>query len=181
MKNPAPSGVVPSVERLGRLLVVGVVVALAACASSNRTAGEEVVAGTTPRAGTTRDARIAFVTCMKRHGIGHARLRRGRIEIAGNERRVRSAIRLCIFVLPPADSTITPAEAARFRSEMLAFTRCMRAHGVELPNPKFRRLPGGFDVSYPKRGGADPQDDPMWSSARAACRELNPLLRASSG
>ena len=77
MKNVLPPRVVQDVERLGRLLVVVVVVVLSACASTNRTAGEDVVTGTTPRAGTIRDARSAFVSCMKRHGIRHARLRRG--------------------------------------------------------------------------------------------------------
>jgi hypothetical protein len=180
MKNPTSAGVVPDVERFAGLLVIVAVMALCACASKSRTAGEEVVAGTTPRAATVHDARRAFVTCVKRHGVRRARFRRGRVEIAGTERRVRSATRVCAFLLPPADSNITPAEAARFRRRMLAFTRCMRAHGVDLPNPTLRRLPGGFEVSYQKRRGeAKPEHDPMWNTGLAACRDLNPLLRAS--
>jgi hypothetical protein len=149
------------------------------CGGNGGPVGEAVVVGTVAAGAKARDPYAAFAACMRRHGLANVEvLRGGGVKISGADRRLHAATRACAFLLPAAHNDITPAEAARFRAEMLAFTRCIRAHGVHLPDPTFIPLPGGFDVAYPqRRGQPPPQSDPMWKRARDECRRLNPLRR----
>jgi hypothetical protein len=158
---------------------LALVVIAVGCGGDGAPVGEAVVAGTVAAGGKNRDPYAAFAACVRRPGIANVEvLRGGGVKMSGSDRRLHAATRACAYLLPAAHNEITPAEAARFRAEMLAFTHCMRAHGVDLPDPTFVRLPGGFDVAYPRtRGEPPPQSDPMWERARAECRRLNPLLR----
>jgi hypothetical protein len=46
---------------------------------------------------------------------------------------------------------------------------------VPLGNPTLTRIPGGFDVAYPARGGREPNSEHGWFPALASCKRLNPL------
>jgi hypothetical protein len=161
--------------------VVALALTLAAatgCAGSGRSVGEAVVAGSVARAATLSDAYVAFADCMRKRGFHVEVLRGGGVKIEGSDEGLHVATKACAYLLPAAHHEITPAEAARFRSEMLTFVGCIREHGVDLPDPKFVPLPGGFDVYFPRNGDEPPpQADSKWKAAEAACRHLNPLLR----
>ena len=60
------------------------------------------------------------------------------------------------------------------KKAMLAFTKCMRAHGVDMPDPKFNDngdRGGGFSISGPS-GGAGPADRTKVDAANKACEPL---------
>jgi hypothetical protein len=152
--------------------------AVAGCGAAGP-GSDMVVAERVASAGTERDAYAAFADCMRKRGFHVEVLPGGGVKVGGGpDGQLDAATRACSYVLPAAHHKITPAEAARFRAEMLTFTRCIRSHGVDVPDPKFAPLPGGFDVYYPRKPGEPPpQADPKWPHAEAACRHLNPLLR----
>jgi hypothetical protein len=64
------------------------------------------------------------------------------------------------------------AEQARFRDDALKFARCMRAHGVDLPDPQMSADGGGVVIQKKSgSGGASgpAPDSPAFRRAEAAC------------
>jgi hypothetical protein len=57
-----------------------------------------------------------------------------------------------------------PAEEAKMRKQQLTFAKCMRAHGIDMPDPKFSDN-GGFSISI-KGGDAN---NPRFQSTQATC------------
>src|SRR4051812_16385996 len=60
------------------------------------------------------------------------------------------------------------------KKAMLAFAKCMRDHGVDMPDPKFNDngdRGGGFSISGPS-GGAGPADRTKVDAANKACEPL---------
>jgi hypothetical protein len=73
-------------------------------------------------------------------------------------------------VLPTPESQPTPAQVAQYRSVMLTYARCMRAHGVSnMPDPDSR---GHLDIGP----GTDVDvDGPGFQAAyRASGKDLSP-------
>jgi hypothetical protein len=56
-----------------------------------------------------------------------------------------------------------PAEQKKMQQQALAFAKCMREHGVDMPDPKFQD--GGAQITM---GGADP-NDPKVKQANDTC------------
>jgi hypothetical protein len=74
------------------------------------------------------------------------------------------------------------AEQARFRDAALKFARCMRAHGVDVPDPQ----PGGAGLLVQKRTGGGSSsgpsvDTPAFKRAQEACRSLLPGPKGKDG
>jgi hypothetical protein len=77
------------------------------------------------------------------------------------------------------------AEQARFRDDALKFARCMRAHGIDLPDPQMSADGGGVIIqkkqSAGSGGGSAPAlDSPAFRRAQAACPS-GPMSRKLSG
>jgi hypothetical protein len=137
-----------------------------------------------------QDRWVQYAACLRDHGVDGVEAVAGaqggvRIgspnstaaERAAIEAKVKIADRSCGRILHPQQSTVSAAEEARFRDGMAAFARCMRDHGVEMPDPKIVRVSGGFDVSFPAAaGGVPPELTKAWRAAQPACQRLNPLL-----
>jgi hypothetical protein len=60
-----------------------------------------------------------------------------------------------------------PAEEAKMRRQQLAFAKCMRAHGIDMPDPKFNSN-GSFSISV--SGGANP-NNPRFKKAETTCQK----------
>jgi hypothetical protein len=149
---------------------------LAACGGSNNTDGT---------AGQSDDAkRLAFFDCMRKAGLDV------KVQESGRERG--TAIRVPKGVSPARLQTIqrdcarktgggprepTKAEQAKFLDQALKFARCMRAHGIDLPDPQPHG--GGIRIGGPRRAGSsapdslDPQS-PAFQRAQNACESLMP-------
>ncbi|HMJ33521.1 MAG TPA: hypothetical protein VK501_06365 [Baekduia sp.] len=121
---------------------------------------------------------LAFARCMREAGIDFPDPKPA---ANGTERR---AIRLPRGISPERLQTIdstcrrksgvvrqepSAEEQAKFRDDALKFARCMRAHGVDVPDPQAR---GGGIVIQRKAGsgasGPNP-DSPAFKRAQAAC------------
>ena len=65
---------------------------------------------------------------------------------------------------------------------MLAFSACMREHGIDMPDPKFEN--GGATVDLGGPGGDGPQIDPnsqAFKDAEEACKSLMPEGKGGPG
>ena len=124
-----------------------------------------------------RRAMLDYARCMREHGVdmpdptfsdGGARVeqrsRAGKIR----PEQARSAEQACKHfrekIKPP---TLTDAEKEEFKQQALAQARCMREHGVDMPDPTFNR-DGGATVRMGKGSGFRP-DDPKVRAAERAC------------
>jgi hypothetical protein len=77
--------------------------------------------------------------------------------------------------------TLDPAKRAKLQEAALSYARCMRGHGVDMPDPKlagnggltFQAGPGGpkSNGSGPKGLGVNP-DSPKFKSADKACNHF---------
>jgi hypothetical protein len=56
-----------------------------------------------------------------------------------------------------------PAEQKKLQEQALAFAKCMRQHGIDMPDPKFQD--GGVQITP---GGTDP-NDPKFQAAQKVC------------
>jgi hypothetical protein len=122
------------------------------------------------------DAALAFVKCMREHGVdmpdpdagGGIRLtvRPGR-----NAAKVERAQRACQPLLQKAAPKLSAEQQAAMQDAALAFARCMREHGVDMPDPTFGK--GGIVIQKRANGGTgfDP-DDPKFKAAQKACQPI---------
>jgi hypothetical protein len=76
----------------------------------------------------------------------------------------RSAVHACRALLPHGLAAPTPAQLAQVQQQLLAFSTCMRAHGIkDFPDPSGGGLPPIQPV-----GDLDP-NSPLFKTAYSAC------------
>jgi hypothetical protein len=144
---------------------------------------------------------LAFAACLRKNGIDAPDPQRG----ANGE--VRSQIRVPKGIPPQRMEQIqkdcmrtsgfhpkppSKAEQARFMAQALKFSRCMRAHGVDIPDPQ----PGNGGIVVQQRAGgrasntgklAPDVNNPAFKRAQTACQSLmpggkgGPMLNAVGG
>lgn len=130
---------------------------------------------------------LAFSRCMRSHGLsgfpdpnGH-----GQIEIGPSSgvdpaaAAFQSARRVCQPLIGSGEAT--PAVQAKARREALAFSACMRSHGVpDYPDPTF----AGNSVHFPLDGGANSDlnsSSPTFQTAEHACGGFRPKGPPAAG
>lgn len=163
---------------------------LAACGSSSSsrtaTAGQSpVVTAPTPA---QQRARLDLAKCMRAHGVdvpdsvatGAAGAREGAQQLLQkySTTQLQNAISACRANLVAAfpQLNLSPAQLAQRRQEVLAFVRCMRSHGVDLPDP----TTSGLGLGLARALSSIDTNSPTFKAANAACASLRPL-RARGG
>lgn len=68
----------------------------------------------------------------------------------------------------PPIPELSEEEQREFREAALKFSRCMRAQGIDMSDPKFGV---NGEVRIQVTGGDDPEDDPAFKAAEAKCRK----------
>ena len=65
---------------------------------------------------------------------------------------------------------IDPEQEQQMQEQALAFAKCMREHGIDMPDPQFGGEGGQFSIALgsPDGGGLDP-NDPTFQQAQEAC------------
>ena len=118
-----------------------------------------------------RQAELEFARCMREHGVdmpdpvnGQFRLRVGK----GDQRKAEEAQRACRPILRNVAPRMSEEQQAKMRDAALAFARCMREHGVDMPDPQFP-AGGGMTMRMPE--GSSP-DDPKVQEAQKACAPI---------
>jgi hypothetical protein len=172
------------------LAAVGAALALGACGSSDDDGGS-------PTSGASRqdkafEGALKFSKCMRDHGVDFPdpqRVGSGGIKITGrninpNDPKTKSAQSACQkYMQIGGGETIDPARRAKLQESALKFARCMREHGVDMPDPQlsgkggltFQAGPGsGGGNSGPGKNkglGVNP-DSPKFKAADKACNHL---------
>src|SRR5581483_562155 len=133
------------------------------------------------------DAMLAFARCMREHGVdmpdpdtsgdgvvtfsasasgdggsGGA----APIDIEGD--KFKEANEACRDLMGDAGPmNMTPEQQQEMQDQALAFSRCMREHGINMPDPTFGEG-GGMMMKIDKDSGIDPSD-PKFEEAQQAC------------
>jgi hypothetical protein len=169
--------------------MLALVLAVAACGDGgNNTDGVASLSGankatTTTAAGPAskqdvQQAALAFARCMRQHGIdmpdpqfnGNVTSQKftGRPGSKGpDDPKFKAAQQACNKYLPNGGQPTKPNPQEQ--QQMLAFARCMRQHGINIPDPK----PGGGIEIQGGPGGVNP-DSPTFKAAQQACQQYQP-------
>jgi hypothetical protein len=130
------------------------------------------------------DAMLDFARCMREHGIdmpdpdtssgggvmtfkaGGASSGATAIEIDGD--KFREANEACKDLMGDVGPiNMTPEQQQEMQDQALAFSRCMREHGVNMPDPTFGAK-GEMMMKIGEEDGIDPTD-PKFEEAQQAC------------
>lgn len=144
---------------------------LAACGSSSEGSG-----GPTDRARDDK-AELAFARCMRENGVdipdpgagnGPQRIR---LDPKISPQVVQRATRECRDRTGGGPQELTPEQREEFRDRALAFARCMRANGVDIPDPQ---VSGDGGVLMRRAARALDPSSPAFQRAEKACRDKLP-------
>jgi hypothetical protein len=144
---------------------------LAACGGSG-----EATAGSGDRE-KFREAALDFAKCMREHGVdmpdpqpgqgGGLMLRSGPGEADQASRatmdRAQKACRDILERVRPPE--MSEEQEQKFKEQALKFARCMREHGIDMPDPQFQ---GGGGITQRMEDGVDP-DSQRFRDATEAC------------
>ena len=116
-----------------------------------------------------RDAAVAFAKCLREHGVQVADPDdRGTVTLGGDEadeRALRAAHEACKDKAPAVGLGPSGGLDAAAQERMLKFARCMREHGVDMPDPG---ADGGVRMEIGR--DVDPEDE-EFRAAQQACRQ----------
>jgi hypothetical protein len=164
----------------GLLLVL--VLAVAACGGGNdgndgvaSLGGDQATATTSPGGGDSKQAALAYARCMRQHGIDMPDPKfdaQGRMAqqlpsgVGPDDPKFKATDQACKQYLPNGGEP--PKPDPQLQRQMVAFARCMRQHGINIPHPK---PGGGIDVDG--AAGVNP-NDPKFKAAQQACQQYAP-------
>jgi hypothetical protein len=143
-----------------------------------------------PSAVSPQDAALAYARCMRENGVdmpdphvetsanGDVKIdQRGGAPVA--KEKMEAADKVCQHFLAAAGAN-GPAQqmSAEDQDKVLAFAKCMREHGVDMPDPDFTgggvRMQVGTGTQNNASGGKGGPDDPDFQAAQEACGSLLP-------
>jgi hypothetical protein len=121
-----------------------------------------------------RDAILAFTRCMRENGIdipdpdfSNGAGPRFQVPRDVDSPKFRAAMQKCREHLESIRQRFDPELREKFQDAVLAFAKCMREHGVDVPDPDFSQGPGAGRIFR----DIDP-NDPKVREAMDACRKV---------
>ena len=123
---------------------------------------------------------LAFSRCIRSHGVSNfpdpnssGVWAKSQVEVAAGNPRFQAATNACGNLLPDGGPGVPPSQAVleQIQSDMLAFVRCMRSHGV--PNWPDPSLDQGRAVFDPQSVGIDPNSAQI-STKMHTCEHVFP-------
>jgi hypothetical protein len=123
------------------------------------------------------DGILAFARCMREHGIDMADPKpgpgggQGFLQIGGTaapQQRLEAANSACQALLPKGPG-LSPKQIQDMAESSVRFARCMREHGVDLPDPKIGG-DGSLTIAVGGAGGSPINPTgPAFQKAQRAC------------
>jgi hypothetical protein len=134
-----------------------------------------------------QDQMVAFARCMRQHGVamkdptpdahGNFRITIGSggpgkaKRTQGPDQKTQKALQACQKLAPGGQQKLSPADKQRLQDAALEFARCMRKHGIEVPDPKIGdggmvQIMGGPKTASPKAQKIQQQCQQAFRSAR---------------
>lgn len=165
-------------------VVVTLALALAACGSSGSKSASTSTAGAVPTVPTNTPqvarARLQAAQCFRAHGIdipdftpGGGRIRQALQTLASYPTaKVQAVTEACASYVRQAfpnatGADLSPTQLSQRQHEALAFSQCMRSHGIAFPDPP---AGGGNGTSYLRALSALGTGSPAVKSAATTCR-----------
>jgi hypothetical protein len=167
-------------------VAVALALGLAACGGNDDSDGVASLSDTTSQGGSGgsqgssggsasreewEQAQLDYAKCMRQHGVDFPDPKNGEFQLKTKRRDARKtdeAQRACAPILEKArPPQLSEEQQAQVREAALAFARCMREHGVDMPDPEFRDG-GGMLMRMPP--GAE--NDPQLEEAQKACQPI---------
>jgi hypothetical protein len=137
--------------------------------------------GTTTTTVDPDKAMLAFARCMRQHGVAMPDPQtdgggRAAISISGgpgDKDKIEAAQTACgKYMSDAGPGQLDPAKRQRLEDAMLAFARCMRGKGFDVPDPEFSGSGGRAVVKFgAKDGQRAPDEKPGFEAADRACRK----------
>jgi hypothetical protein len=169
--------------RMGLVLVPGLLLvltlAVAACGGGGNPegvaslGGDKATATTSPGGSSDpQQAALAYAKCMRQHGINMPDPKLDANESMGSvlpegvnpdDPKFKAAQQACQQYTPNGGQPVKPNQQQQ--QQLLAFARCMRQHGINMPDPDAN---GGVDMR-----GVD-SDTPKVKAAEQACQQYQP-------
>ncbi|MEY2477667.1 MAG: hypothetical protein QOG87_2982 [Actinomycetota bacterium] len=159
--------------RLIGILALTATLALGACG------GGSPAAGSTTTTTIDKDkAMLDFAKCMREHGVNMPDPEtdgKGGVSIAieggpGDEDTLDAAHEACEKYMPKGPmKDLDPEKRQALEDAMVAFARCMRSKGIEMPDPD---IGGGGGIKIERKAGQRaPEDDADFQAAETVCRK----------
>jgi hypothetical protein len=180
--------VIPAVtaphSRAAWLLALGAILAslgLAACGGSGGSASASKGSSASPA-----DNALKFSKCMREHGIpnfpdpqisgGSVRLQFKATSGQVSPQTMEAAQRACQRYQAAEQQNLTPQQKVEREEAVLKFAKCMREHGINLPNPSTSG--GGIKIQRdPGPGAGVNPASPAFEAAQKACQGLLPKFK----
>jgi hypothetical protein len=141
-----------------------------------------------PTEAETRAAFQQFAQCMRQHGIDMPDPKvsggKGTITLGGagkpqDQQKLDAAQKACQHfldgVVQGGSRDADPAQEKKMRDQALKFAKCMRDHGVNMPDPQFQ---SGGRVTQKVEGNPN---DPKFQAAQKACQKDAPIGGGKQG
>src|SRR6478672_5716730 len=137
--------------------------------------------GSSPTPTATKDTEqqfVRFAKCLREHGINVSTPTGAHLlKFNGTDPHAMEAAQNACSRFRPTAATekLSPAERAARQDAALKFARCMRTHGVNVPDPQVGN--GGLSIHLkgqagsPGKGGPNPSS-PTFQAAQKACQGL---------
>jgi hypothetical protein len=126
---------------------------------------------------------LKFAKCMREHGIdmpdpqrvGNGGIKMTQKATPGSRAKMEAANKDCQkYMKVGGGRAPSAAEQAKAKDAMLAYARCMRAQGVDMPDPQFSSGGFSFKLGGPrsKGGSTGPNpDSPAFKAADKVCHK----------
>jgi hypothetical protein len=181
----------PGLSSFGRRVLAAVVlfgslaIGLTACGASGSASGS-----TNSSSGAQFQARLNYAKCMRSHGIDIPDPTAGGGPAGGvqafkrldayPQAKVQAAQQACGSYQRQAfgNDNQTPAQRAARRQQLVKFAECMRAHGINIPDPTPGQG-GGFGIRQALR--SIDFNSPAFKTATNACRGVAPPFFRGGG
>jgi hypothetical protein len=128
---------------------------------------------------------VAFASCMRSHGVPNwpdpnssgvfDKSKLSSRQLGASSSRVQAAQGVCQHLLPNGGSGPSPAQVQQVKAQALAFSRCVRSHGL----PNFPDPTSDGRIPDPASVGID-QGSPKFQAANQACRRYRPPYMPSN-
>ena len=209
MANPRRSHRLPASHLLAAGLATGAAcggsgsgsndgVASIKTASDKSSDADDVPTRTTRSKKNPEDAMLEFARCMREHGVdmpdpdtsggpGVVTFKAGGSASAGTKidadmRQFQEAHEACKDLMGDVGPiSMTPEQQQEMQDQALAFSRCMREHGVNMPDPDLRRRGPGDDDHRRRRASTRPTPSSRKRSRPAVRPSARPAPRAAPG
>jgi hypothetical protein len=172
-------------------LVSALALGVSACGSSSSTTTTSSAAGSgtgNTISATTYEARLNLAKCLRSHGLnvpdpsanGGIPGGGGTLRTIRSQPNFQAAMNACSQYVRQAFPrlNLTPAQRAQFQRDAVKFAECMRAHGINIPDPT-PGAGGGFGIRAAISNSES--NSPAFQSALQTCRSNLPFRRGAGG